>query len=66
VWELLIAVIGFLILILVGLFFGAITYPTRDELILIASCAGLFIMTWLNKRDKDAIKEEEILKKEKK
>jgi len=60
------AVIGFLILLLVGLFFGTITYPTRDELILIVSCISLFIMTWLNKRDKNAIKEEEILKKEKK
>ena len=62
----LMGIIGFLILLLVGLFFGTITYPTRDELILIASCAGLFIMTWLNQRDKKAMQEEETLKKENK
>ena len=61
-----VAIIGFVILLIVSLVFGTITYPTRDELILILSCSGLLIMTWLNKRDKDAMKEEETLEKRKK
>jgi len=52
------AVIAFIFLILVGVVFGTITYPTRDELILIASCTGLLIMLWLNRRDRSTSEKE--------
>ena len=55
----LMAIIGFIILLLVAVTFGTITYPTRDELLLIASSAGLLIMAWLSKRDRGTIDEEE-------
>lgn len=55
----LMAIVGFIILLLVAITFGTITYPTRDELLLIASSAGLLIMAWLSKRDQGAIEEEE-------
>ena len=53
------AIIGFIILLLVAVTFGTITYPTRDELLLIASSAGLLIMAWLSKRDRGTSEEEE-------
>jgi hypothetical protein len=55
----LMAIVGFIILLLVAVTFGTITYPTRDELLLIASSAGLLIMAWLSKRDRGTIEEEE-------
>ena len=48
----LMAFVGFLILLFVALIFGTITYPTQDELVLILSSLVLLVFAWLYKREK--------------
>jgi len=54
------AIIAFLIFLLVGIIFGTVKSPTRDDLMLIASSFVLLVIAWFYKKeklnDKDKIK----------
>ncbi len=54
----LVAIIGFLILLIVAFFCGSLMFPTRDELTLILSAFCLFVVTWFYTREKRVLKGE--------
>ena len=50
--------VGFLILLVVSIIFGTLTFPTQDDLILVLSSSMLLVMAWLYRREKRTISEE--------
>jgi len=54
----LMGLVGFLILLVVSIIFGTLTFPTQDDLILVLSSSMLLVMAWLYRREKRTISEE--------
>ena len=50
--------VGFLILLVVSIIFGTLTFPTQDDLILVLSSSMLLVLAWLYRREKRTISEE--------
>ena len=52
-----IAIVAFLFFILIALLSGTVTFPTRDEFILVFASVSLLFVSWLYKREERALKE---------
>ena len=52
-----IAIVAFLFFIVIALLSGTVTFPTRDEFILVFASLSLLIVSWLYKREERALKE---------
>ena len=52
-----IAIIAFLFFIVIALISGTVTFPTRDELVLVFASISLLIVSWLYKREEQTHKE---------
>jgi len=51
------AIVAFLFFIVIALLSGTITFPTRDEFVLVFASISLLVVSWLYKREEQANKE---------